>query len=107
MKAEKILIVWLPELMNGQAANKLFVIEEPPEKNKFDFVSDRSEQLLQTISSRLQQIKVPLKTTLLVRIYNLILMWKKMMLICFQKVLEATYIRLYTNTLTMKKVKNF
>ena len=57
---KKILIVWLPELMNVQAANKLLkLIEEPPEKTNLIFVSDRSEQLLQTISSRLQQIKVP------------------------------------------------
>lgn len=57
---KKMLIVWLPELMNVQAANKLLkLIEEPPEKTNLIFVSDRSEQLLQTISSRLQQIKVP------------------------------------------------
>ena len=57
---KKILIVWLPELMNVQASNKLLkLIEEPPEKTNLIFVSDRSEQLLQTISSRLQQIKVP------------------------------------------------
>ena len=57
---KKILIVWLPELMNVQATNKLLkLIEEPPEKTNLIFVSDRSEQLLQTISSRLQQIKVP------------------------------------------------
>ena len=49
---KKILIVWLPELMNVQAANKLLkLIEEPPEKTNLIFVSDRSEQLLQTISS--------------------------------------------------------
>ena len=57
---KKILIIWLPELMNAQAANKLLkLIEEPPEKTNLIFVSDRSEQLLQTISSRLQQIIVP------------------------------------------------
>ena len=57
---KKLLIIWLPELMNVQAANKLLkLIEEPPEKTNLIFVSDRSEQLLQTISSRLQQIKVP------------------------------------------------
>ena len=57
---KKILIIWLPELMNVQAANKLLkLIEEPPEKTNLIFVSDHSEQLLQTITSRLQQIKVP------------------------------------------------
>ena len=57
---KKLMIMWLPELMNIQAANKLLkLIEEPPEKTNLIFVSDRSEQLLQTIFSRLQQIIVP------------------------------------------------
>ena len=43
------MIMWLPELMNVQAANKLLKLIEPPEKTNLIFVSDRSEQLLQTI----------------------------------------------------------
>ncbi len=57
---KKILLIWLPEEMNVQAANKLLkLIEEPPEKTILIFVSDEPEKLLQTIYSRFQHIKVP------------------------------------------------
>jgi len=56
----KILLMWLPEEMNQQGANKLLkLIEEPPEKTHFIFVSEKKEQLLPTIQSRLQTIDVP------------------------------------------------
>jgi DNA polymerase-3 subunit delta' len=53
----KILIMWLPELMNKEAANKLLkLIEEPPPKTVFLFVADSSEKILDTILSRTQRI---------------------------------------------------
>ena len=56
----KILLMWMPELMNIQAANKLLkLIEEPPEKTYFIFVSNNQSKILPTISSRLQTINVP------------------------------------------------
>ena len=56
----KICIIWLPEMMNMQAANKLLkLIEEPPNKTYFLLVSDKKENLLPTISSRLQTIQIP------------------------------------------------
>lgn len=56
----KVLIMWLPEMMNQQASNKLLkLIEEPPEKTFFVLVSDNKQQLLPTISSRLQTIDIP------------------------------------------------
>jgi DNA polymerase III subunit delta' len=56
----KVLLMWLPEEMNQQGANKLLkLIEEPPEKTYFLFVSEKKEQLLPTIQSRLQIIDVP------------------------------------------------
>lgn len=56
----KILIMWLPELMNLQAANKLLkLIEEPPEKTYFILVSDSPQKIISTINSRLQHIAVP------------------------------------------------
>jgi DNA polymerase-3 subunit delta' len=54
------MIIWLPEKMNTYAANKLLkFIEEPPEKTLFFLVSENSEQILPTILSRTQLIKIP------------------------------------------------
>lgn len=56
----KILMMWLPEEMNQQASNKLLkLIEEPPKNTYLLFVSEKKEQLLATIQSRLQTIEVP------------------------------------------------
>ena len=53
----KILIMWLPELMNKEAANKLLkLIEEPPKKTVFIFVADSSDKIIDTILSRMQKI---------------------------------------------------
>lgn len=56
----KTMIIWLPERMNQQAANKLLkLIEEPPLNTTFLMVSENPTQLLKTILSRTQIIKVP------------------------------------------------
>jgi len=56
----KIMIIWLPERMNAQSANKLLkLLEEPPEKTIFLLVSDSAEKILPTILSRTQIIRVP------------------------------------------------
>jgi len=56
----KILLMWLPEEMNQQAANKLLkLIEEPPKNTYLLFISEKKENLLSTIKSRLQTIDVP------------------------------------------------
>ncbi len=55
----KILILWMPELMNVQTANKLLkLLEEPPVKTLFLFVTHSQEQLLTTIQSRMQVVKL-------------------------------------------------
>jgi DNA polymerase III subunit delta' len=55
----KIVIIWLPEKMNPSAANKLLkILEEPPEKTLFVLVAENYEELLPTILSRAQLIKV-------------------------------------------------
>ena len=52
--------MWLPELMNLQAANKLLkLIEEPPEKTYFILVSDIPDKIINTIYSRMQHIVIP------------------------------------------------
>jgi DNA polymerase III subunit delta' len=54
----KTMIIWMPEKMNNQTANKLLkMLEEPPDKTLFILVSE-SSQMLATILSRTQLTKV-------------------------------------------------
>lgn len=56
----KIMIVWQPEAMNDEAANKILkILEEPWEKTVFLLVSERPDLLLPTIVSRTQEVAVP------------------------------------------------
>ena len=56
----KVVVIWQPEKMNTVAANKLLkLLEEPPAETVFLLVSDTPEQLLSTILSRVQTIRVP------------------------------------------------
>lgn len=56
----KAMIIWLPEAMNQEAANKILkILEEPWEKTLFILVSERPELLLSTIVSRTQEVCVP------------------------------------------------
>ena len=56
----KVMIIWQPEKMNAATANKLLkILEEPTEKTVFLLVSEQPEQLLGTIQSRVQTIRVP------------------------------------------------
>lgn len=56
----KVMIIWLPEKMNTICANKLLkLLEEPPEKTLFLLVCEHPDQLLSTILSRVQEIRVP------------------------------------------------
>ena len=56
----KILIIWLPERMNAQAANKMLkLLEEPPAHTLFLLLCDNSETILPTIISRTQSLNIP------------------------------------------------
>ena len=56
----KIMIIWLPEKMNAEAANKLLkTIEEPSPKTLILLVAERQDLILQTILSRTQRVNVP------------------------------------------------
>ena len=56
----KVMIIWQPEKMNIASANKLLkLLEEPPAQTVFLLVSEHPEQLLSTIQSRVQTIRVP------------------------------------------------
>ena len=56
----KITIIWQPETMNEEAANKILkILEEPWDKTLFILVSERTDLLLPTIISRTQEVAVP------------------------------------------------
>ena len=56
----KIMIIWQPEKMNATCANKILkLLEEPPTKTIFLLVSEHPEQLLSTIISRVQEVRIP------------------------------------------------
>ncbi|MBR3887418.1 MAG: DNA polymerase III subunit delta [Alistipes sp.] len=56
----KIMLIWLPETMNDEAANKILkILEEPWEKTVFLMVSERPDLLLSTILSRTQEVAIP------------------------------------------------
>lgn len=65
----KVVIIWMAEKLNNQAANKLLkLLEEPPEKTLFLLVSENQEDLLATVRSRTVLMKIPKLTN--ADIYN-------------------------------------
>lgn len=57
--AYKIMLIWLPELMNITSANALLkVLEEPPAQTLFLLVTNQPDKLLITILSRTQRVAV-------------------------------------------------
>ncbi|HXA02900.1 MAG TPA: hypothetical protein VNW99_12975 [Cytophagaceae bacterium] len=55
----KILILWLPEMMNASSANAILkVLEEPPSKTIFLLVSNNPDKIITTILSRTQLITI-------------------------------------------------
>ncbi len=56
----RVMLIWLPEKMNDQTANKLLkMLEEPYEKTVFLLVSNQPDMVLGTILSRTQRIQIP------------------------------------------------
>ena len=59
----KILVMWMPEYL-GKEGNKLLkLIEEPPPDTLFILVAENESQVLPTILSRCQLVKIPALTT--------------------------------------------
>ena len=55
----RIVLIWMPERMNLEVSNKLLkLFEEPPKGTIFLLVTENASQLLPTIISRLQTIKI-------------------------------------------------
>ncbi|SFN56419.1 DNA polymerase III subunit [Salegentibacter flavus] len=56
----KVMLIWMAEKMNREAANKLLkLIEEPPNKTLFILIAEEEEQIIQTIRSRCQTLHFP------------------------------------------------
>jgi DNA polymerase III subunit delta' len=55
----KILIMWMPEMLGTEGNKLLKLIEEPPANTLFILVTENEAQVLQTIVSRCQLIKIP------------------------------------------------
>ena len=55
----KVSVIWLPERMNIECANKLLkLIEEPPQQTVFIMVTEEPDKLLETIRSRVQVVDI-------------------------------------------------
>lgn len=55
----KVMIIWMVERMNLSASNKLLkILEEPPDQTVFLLVAQNPEQIISTILSRTQMVKV-------------------------------------------------
>ena len=56
----KVVVLWLPEKMKVECANKLLkLLEEPPALTVFLLVSEEPDRILPTILSRTQRVNVP------------------------------------------------
>lgn len=55
----KVLIMWLPEYLDKEGNALLKIIEEPPQHTLFILVANNQEQILSTLLSRTQIVKIP------------------------------------------------
>ena len=55
----KILIMWMPEYLGNEGNKLLKLIEEPPPDTLFILVTENEAQILPTILSRVQMIRLP------------------------------------------------
>lgn len=56
----KVMIIWMAEKLYHAAAPKILkILEEPPEKTLFILISENQDQIISTILSRTQLVKIP------------------------------------------------
>jgi DNA polymerase-3 subunit delta' len=56
----KVMIIWMAERLYHSAAPKILkILEEPPEKTLFILIAEKPEQIISTILSRTQIVKIP------------------------------------------------
>ena len=58
----KILILWMPEMLEKEGNKLLKIIEEPPSDTLFILVAENEQAVLPTIHSRCQVIRLPMLT---------------------------------------------
>lgn len=56
----KVMILWLPEFLGKEGNSLLKMIEEPPDNTVFLLVAENPDQILNTILSRTQIVKIPM-----------------------------------------------
>jgi len=57
----KVMIVWMADKMNTECSNKILkLVEEPPQKTVLILLTEKEEQILNTIYSRCQKLQLPL-----------------------------------------------
>jgi len=55
----KVMIIWMAELLYHAAAPKILkILEEPPDKTLFILIAEKQEQMISTILSRTQVVKI-------------------------------------------------
>ncbi|WP_276479875.1 ATP-binding protein [Paraflavitalea pollutisoli] len=59
----KVLVMWMPEYLGNEGNKLLKLIEEPPPDTLFVLVAENESQILATILSRTQLVKIPALTT--------------------------------------------
>ncbi|MEY5033686.1 MAG: hypothetical protein RL447_64 [Bacteroidota bacterium] len=59
----KILILWMPEMLEKEGNKLLKIIEEPPSDTLFLLVTENEQAVLPTIQSRCQVIRLPMLTS--------------------------------------------
>lgn len=59
----KVLIVWMPEYLGNEGNKLLKLIEEPPANTLFILVTENESQILPTILSRTQLVRIPALVT--------------------------------------------
>ena len=55
----KVLVMWMPEYLGNEGNKLLKLIEEPPPNTLFILVAENESQILPTILSRTQLVKIP------------------------------------------------
>ena len=56
----KVMVIWMAERLYHSAAPKILkILEEPPEKTLFILIAEKAEQIISTILSRTQIVKIP------------------------------------------------
>ena len=56
----KVMVIWMVEKLHHMAAPKILkILEEPPEKTLFLLISEQPDQIINTIRSRTQLVRIP------------------------------------------------